>query len=311
MWIFFRAGLTFKETKLLDQKHQYCASIYLIFRQYKYLYIETCIISRRRPAQMTGENMSRLRNIPGSREIIAMSDFVVHDPEKQKGRWKEIFGSDAPIEIEIGMGKGRFLMDMAARHPEKNFIGIEMQSSVMFRAIQKAEVRAMRIQAGSAGPSDPGSGQTGKNADDFQVLPAGVTEGRPSIWEGCNFRFILTDARLLGDIFGSGEVNAIYLNFSDPWPKERHGNRRLTSANFLRLYQQFLKPGGTLTFKTDNQDLFDFSLEESEREGWRLEAVTRDLHADAKLCAGNVMTEYEEKFSAKGNPICMMKALAP
>lgn len=236
--------------------------------------------------------MSRLRNIPGSREVIAASDFVVQDPEKQKGQWADLFSRHVKPEIEIGMGKGRFLMDMASRWPDRNFIGIEMQSSVMFRAIQKAEIRAMQRNG----------------VTDARSLPAGIVEGRPGIWDGCNFRFILMDARFLRNVFDVHEVAGIRLNFSDPWPKERHGNRRLTSAGFLRVYREILTEGGLMTFKTDNRPLFDFSVEEVRSEGWKIEALSYDLHADPVLSADNVMTEYEEKFSAKGNPIFMLSA---
>jgi tRNA (guanine-N7-)-methyltransferase len=212
------------------------------------------------------ENM-RLRNIKGSREAIDQSRFAVQEPEQLRGRWKELFGNDHPIVIEIGMGKGRFLMDLAEAHPEWNFIGIEMYSSVLIRAIQKAEARE----------------------DDLS-----------------NFRFIRMDARALTEVFEPGEVARIYLNFSDPWPKARHADRRLTSHLFLRRYREVLKAGGHVEFKTDNAELFEFSLEEAREEGWELLASTHDLHADEKLCAGNIMTEYEEKFSAKGNPICKM-----
>jgi len=239
--------------------------------------------------------MSRLRNIPGSRDVIAASEFVIRDAEEKRGNWPEIFDHKALPEIEIGMGKGRFLMDMAERYPDRNFVGIEMQSSVLFRAIQKAEVRAMKKTA-PEGSSDPA------------VIPASVTDGRPGVWKGCNFRFLLMDARKLTDVFAPGEVGWIYLNFSDPWPKERHGNRRLTAPGFLRMYREILADGGGVTFKTDNRELFDFSLAAVQEEHYHLEAVSRDLHADEALCRDNVMTEYEEKFSAKGNPICMLKA---
>lgn len=236
--------------------------------------------------------MSRLRNIPGSGEVIAASDFVIHEPEKQKGHWAEVFSRRQKPEIEIGMGKGRFLMDMAAKYPDRNFVGIEMQSSVMFRAVQKAEIRA-KERAGST---------------DIRSLPATVTQGRPGIWKDCNFRFILMDARLLENVFDAHEVAGIRLNFSDPWPKERHGNRRLTSAGFLRIYQRILTEYGILTFKTDNRALFDFSVEQVRQEGWQILDLTYDLHADPVLSADNVMTEYEEKFSGRGNPIFLLSA---
>ena len=118
-----------------------------------------------------------------------------------------------------------------------------------------------------------------------------------------NLRFIRMDAEEISEVFAEEEIDRIYLNFSDPWPKDRHAKRRLPSREFLKRYDTFLKKDGILEFKTDNKELFDFALEELEPAGWKAEAVTRDLHHDEKLCAGNIMTEYEEKFSAQGNPI--------
>lgn len=204
----------------------------------------------------------RLRNVTGSREVIADSKYVIHEPETKKGAWREVFGNDHPIHIEIGMGKGRFMMDMAALHPEINYIGIEKYSTVLLRAIQKMEQNE---------------------------LP--------------NLVFIRMDAEDICEVFAPEEVSKIYLNFSDPWPKDRHAKRRLPSKEFLARYNQFLKKDGRLEFKTDNTDLFNFALEELEPAGWKLEAMTRDLHHDSVLMEGNVMTEYEEKFSSMGNPI--------
>lgn len=119
-----------------------------------------------------------------------------------------------------------------------------------------------------------------------------------------NLRFIRMDAEELTDIFGEGEVDRIYLNFSDPWPKDRHAKRRLPSRQFLMRYDKVLKPEGRLEFKTDNRALFDFAMEELPQAGWKAEAVTYDLHHEKELLIGNIMTEYEERFSAMGNPIC-------
>lgn len=204
----------------------------------------------------------RLRNITGSREMIAESRFVVHEPQEYKGRWSELFGNDHPLRIEIGMGKGRFIMDLARIHPEINYVGIEKYSSVLLRGIQKME-------------TDP--------------LP--------------NLYFIRMEAEEIADVFGREEVERIYLNFSDPWPKDRHAKRRLPSREFLKRYDEILVRDGVIEFKTDNEDLFRFALEEIAPAGWRLLQMTEDLHHDEKMLAGNVMTEYEEKFSALGNPI--------
>lgn len=208
------------------------------------------------------EDVMRLRNVAGSREKIAESEFVVKEPKEYKGKWKEIFGNDQPIHVEIGMGKGRFLMDMAALHPEINYIGIEKYSSVLIRGIQKME-------------ENP--------------LP--------------NVKLLRMDAEETPEIFDTEEIDRIYLNFSDPWPKDRHAQRRLPSRTFLGRYDKFLKRDGVIEFKTDNEGLFVFALEEIPETKWKIKEMTRDLHHDEKMNEGNVMTEYEERFSAKGNPI--------
>lgn len=207
----------------------------------------------------------RLKNVPGARETIDASAFTIPEPEVWKGRWQEVFGRQAPLHIEIGMGKGLFLTALAAEHPDINYIGIEKFSSVLVRAVQK---------------------------QNELELP--------------NLRLIRMDADSITDVFAPGEVDRIYLNFSDPWPKERHAKRRLTSVEFLHRYENILAKDGHVEFKTDNQPLFEFSLEAAEEAGWKLLAVTRDLHHDTALNKGNIMTEYEERFSAQGNPICKM-----
>lgn len=206
----------------------------------------------------------RLRNIAGSREIIAENEFVVHEPEKMKGKWKgEVFDNDKPLHIEIGMGKGKFIMTLAAMNPNINYVGIEKYSSVLLRGIQKME-------------ENP--------------LP--------------NVKFIRMDAEDICDVFDKGEVDRIYLNFSDPWPKDRHAKRRLPSRQFLARYDIILAKSGRIEFKTDNRDLFDFAVEEVPEAGWKLDECTYDLHNEESMMEGNVMTEYEEKFSSIGNPIC-------
>lgn len=204
----------------------------------------------------------RLRNISGSRDVIAQSPLVIHEPKQHKGSWKEVFGNDHPIRIEVGMGKGRFIYQLAKLNPDVNYIGIEKYSSVLLRALQKME-------------SEP--------------LP--------------NLFFTRMDAEEIAEVFGREEIDRIYLNFSDPWPKDRHAKRRLPSGEFLKRYDSFLKKDGILEFKTDNRDLFDFALGELDDAGWEAVQVTFDLHHDQEMSAGNIMTEYEEKFSAQGNPI--------
>ena len=124
-----------------------------------------------------------------------------------------------------------------------------------------------------------------------------------------NLRFIRMDAENITSVFGKEEVDRIYLNFSDPWPKDRHAKRRLTSRQFFARYDEILKSNGRVEFKTDNRPLFDFSVEEVNEAGWKLSVCTYDLHNDEKLVEGNVMTEYEERFSSQGNPICKLVAI--
>lgn len=213
----------------------------------------------------------RLRNIPGAKDAITGSNYVVQEPASHKGKWAQVFPKDQPLHIEVGMGKGRFLMDMAKLHPEINYVGIEMYDSVLLRALQKRE----RLE---------GEGE-----------------------KLTNLMFMCIDARLLPEIFEKGEVQKIYLNFSDPWPKDRHAKRRLTSPEFMKVYDQILRKDGTVEFKTDNQDLFTYSLESIPEAGWKIDAYTRDLH-HSEMAEGNVMTEYEVKFSSMGNPICKLIA---
>ena len=212
----------------------------------------------------------RLRNIPGAQDAILESPYVVQEPQTKKGHWAEVFAKKQSLHIEVGMGKGRFLMDLARLHPEINYVGIEMYDSVLLRALQKRE-------------------ELEQNGEVYS-----------------NLFFMRVDARLLPDIVEKGGGDEIYLNFSDPWPKARHAKRRLTSREFLARYDQILVQDGKVEFKTDNRDLFEFSLEEVKEAGWNLENYTFDLHHNEEMVQGNVMTEYEEKFSSMGNPICKM-----
>ena len=206
----------------------------------------------------------RLKNVPGSREAVADSEFAISDPTLYKGRWaEEIFKNNDPIHIEIGMGKGKFITELAAANPDISYIGIEKYSSVLIRAIEKMEVAPLM-----------------------------------------NLRFIRMDAEEIEAVFSENEIDRIYLNFSDPWPKDRHAKRRLPSRRFLERFSHILKKEGIIEFKTDNRDLFEFALEEAPEAGWTIVSSTFDLHNNPKLNAGTIMTEYEEKFSAKGNPIC-------
>lgn len=211
----------------------------------------------------------RLRHISGSEDFVSSSRFVIQNKEDYKGLFSEkLFRNEHPLSLEIGMGKGKFIYEMAKRDSERNFIGIERYDSVLLKAIKRRE----------------------KEEESGTVLN--------------NLYYMSMDARLLTEIFSSGEIDTIYLNFSDPWPKKRQANRRLTSPVFLKLYEQVLSRDGHIEFKTDNRDLFDYSLESFQENDWKILAKSFDLHHDDMLSSGNIMTEYEEKFSAKGNPIC-------
>jgi len=207
----------------------------------------------------------RLRNIPGADDVIQKHPIAIKNEKEQKGKWKAVFENDNPIYIEIGMGKGQFLLTLAKQNPDINYIGIEKYSSVLLRALEKFDT------------------------EEFCELK--------------NIRFICMNAFELPEVFEYGEVEKIYLNFSDPWPKSRHSDRRLTSPKFFGQYDKVLAKEGVVEFKTDNRGLFEFSLEAVEEAGWRLLGHTFDLHHDESMNEGNVMTEYEEKFSSKGNPI--------
>ena len=211
-----------------------------------------------------GKTFMRLRNVKGARERIASDEYTVQEPQVYKGKWNEFFGNENPVHIEIGMGKGQFIMELARRNLDINYIGIEKFSSVLVRALQKMEQEQIE-----------------------------------------NLIFLRMDAEEIENVFEKEEVSQIYLNFSDPWPKERHAKRRLTSTRFLARYENILKKDGKVIFKTDNRELFDFSLEQVKEADWVLENYTYDLH-NSEYNEGNVMTEYEEKFSKEGKAINRM-----
>lgn len=225
----------------------------------------------------------RLRNIPRAEGVLQAHPIVMKEETTYRGKWNQEFGNDHPIHIEIGMGKGQFLLTLARQNPEINYIGIERYSSVLLRAVEKYEEFCGREAVTEI---EPGEMQSFQIDDSLS-----------------NIRFVCMDAADIADVFAHGEVAKIYLNFSDPWPKKRHARRRLTSREFFGRYDKILAGEGAVEFKTDNSDLFQFSLEEVEAAEWRLTGCTWDLHGDEKMNVGNVMTEYEAKFSAMGNSI--------
>ena len=206
----------------------------------------------------------RLRNIKGADKIIEASKYVILNPEDNKGKWQNIFNNENPINIEIGMGKGDFIIGMAKNNPNINFIGIEMYDSVIVKAVEKLECEELS-----------------------------------------NLRLIRMDATLIENVFDK-EINQIYLNFSDPWPKKRNAKRRLTHERFLSRYDDIFKNKKVIHMKTDNTSLFEFSLESLSEYGYKLRNISLDLHnSDFE---GNVMTEYEKKFSSKGVKINRLEA---
>lgn len=203
----------------------------------------------------------RQRHKPWADDFLKNNDhIVIPNPSDNKGNWKSIFGNNNPIYIEIGTGKGQFITGMARQFPNCNFIGIEIEKSIIVTAGQK-------------------------------VLETELE----------NILLIKEDAANIRETFADQEIAGIYLNFSDPWPKNRHEKRRLTYHTFLELYRAILPLNGGIVFKTDNKGLFEYSLVSFSRFGMTLEEVNLDLH-DLQD-PSNVMTEYEEKFSAKGQPI--------
>ncbi len=208
----------------------------------------------------------RVRHKPWAADKLAKyPDFVITDAIEWQGKWNKYFGNDHPIHIEVGTGKGQFLVGMALQHPEINFVGIEQQPSIAVMALDR-------------------------------ILEAGIT----------NVKLLNTDGGLLSDYFSEGEIDRVYLNFSDPWPKNRHEKRRLTYKSFLETYQTILKSGGEVHFKTDNQGLFEYSLASFSQFGMTLKQVWLDLHKSD--FEGNVKTIYEEKFSERGQPIYRSEA---
>ena len=208
----------------------------------------------------------RVRNRKGATELLeANPQYVVLNPEDAKGKWHEIFGNDHPIHIEVGSGKGAFITGMAKANPEINYIGIDIQKSVLSYALDK-------------------------------VLEADVP----------NIKLLWVDGDSLTNYFEDGEIDRLYLNFSDPWPKKRHEKRRLTYKTFLDTFKQILPERGEIHFKTDNRGLFEYSLVSFSQYGMTLKGVWLDLH-DSDF-EGNVMTEYEKKFSSKGQVIYRVEA---
>lgn len=210
----------------------------------------------------------RVKNL--DEKLTALSSHVIENPESYRGRWREVFGNDNPIYLELGCGKGKFISTHAAKYPKRNFIGAEGQPTVILRALEKAEALG-----------------------------------------GNNLFFICGFIRDVREYFAPGELAGVYLNFSDPWPKSKHGRRRLTYHEKLTAYTEVMREGGFIEIKTDNEGLFEFTLEEIEAAALRTIEMTRDLHAEEtvieNLDARDITTEYEDKFVGTGKNINYVK----
>ncbi len=217
----------------------------------------------------------RMRKHKHTEERLALcASLLPENPGENRGAWRKLFAArmerePVGLELEIGCGKGGFILQLAERHPHVAFVAVEVCREALLLAVEKC-----------------------KAADLKNVL------------------FLCLDAATLGEIFADGEVERIYLNFSDPWPKSRHAKRRLTAPAFLALYQTLLAPGGTVRQKTDNAPLFAYSLSSFRENGWALSQVTDDLH-NSPWAADNLMTEYEKTWSEKGFSIHALTAAPP
>lgn len=217
----------------------------------------------------------RSHYVKNSPQILAASEYVEQEPFANRGKWRESLGiaPEAPLCLEIGCGKGRFLEEMARQEPDAGWIGLERISSVLCRAAQRMDALA--------------------------------EDQAPH-----HLRLIRAEALQLGEIFADGEISRIYLNFSDPWPKVKHYKRRLTSDRFLPIYRRIMTPDGCLQLKTDSDDLFAFSLQSLAEDGWRIGVREDDLQA-SPYAGDNIMTEYEIFFTAQGKPIHLLRAFPP
>lgn len=204
----------------------------------------------------------RIRNSKNKEEILSTCPYLIKDPSKYKGKFKELFKNDNPINLEIGMGKGNFIYNMALNNPNINFLGLEKYDSVITKAIKKID----------------------KPLSNLYIF---------------NY-----DAKNLSEIF-SKEIDTIYLNFSDPWPKKRHAKRRLTSFQFLKEYDKVFKSKGHIILKTDNIDFFSYSIVSLSNYGYVFNEVSLDLH---NTLIESPVTEYEEKFTMKGFKINYLDA---
>lgn len=197
----------------------------------------------------------RLKKVKGALEIVSNSDYVIKEPKKYRGKYKSLFGNNNSVHIEIGSGKGDFIINMAKAYPSINFIGIEKYDSVLCKIVNKLELENIK-----------------------------------------NLKLICMDAIEIDEVFNK-EIDTLYLNFSDPWPKKRHAKRRLTSEIFLKKYDLIFENKNNIIMKTDNQALFEYSVMSLNNYGYKISYISLDLHSTNEF---NIETEYERKFSSKG-----------
>ncbi|WP_261302514.1 tRNA (guanosine(46)-N7)-methyltransferase TrmB [Paenibacillus andongensis] len=214
----------------------------------------------------------RLRGRKGIREDIErQKELVVLNAKDYKGKWAELFGNNNPIHAELGMGKGRFISEMSKKYPNINFIGVDMYDELIRKASEKARI-AHEIK-------------TDEEAESAPSIP--------------NLKLMLFNIEHIEEAFAEGELERVYLNFSDPWPKKKHARRRLTHPGFVEKYQQILNANGEIHLKTDSQSLFEFSLNSFADMGLRMRNISLNLHVDG-IHPDHVMTEYETKFAGQG-----------
>ncbi len=209
----------------------------------------------------------RLRNIPEAEDIIETHPtYITTNGEEWQGKWQSRFPKEQPLHLEVGSGKGRFIIEMAKRYPEINFIGMELQTSAIFKLLEKQ-----------------------------------LEEELP------NLQLLNGNAKEITDYFAPGEIDKLMLTFSDPWPKTKHAKRRFTHERFLTRFERILKEDGEFYFKTDNRNLFEFSLVSLNQYGMQFDEIVLDLH-NSEQADENIMTEFEEKFSNKGERIHQLRA---
>ena len=235
-------------------------------RKYQPILVIFCCYKMKILEKIEGDYM-RLKHIPEAEEIIATQPtYITINGEEWQGKWQERFPKDQPLHLEVGSGKGRFIIEMAKRYPEINFIGMELQTSAIFKLLEKQ-----------------------------------LEEKLP------NLQLLNGDAKEITEYFAPGEINKLMLTFSDPWPKTKHAKRRFTHERFLTRFEAILKEAGEFYFKTDNRELFEFSLMSLNQYGMQFDEIILDVH-NSDQAEDNIMTEFEEKFSKRGSRIHQIRA---